>query len=80
MSYFLRFWLALDLFVQAIANKGQVGVTISARAETARYHGHKWGCVLCKWLDAMDRDHCYNARLNDMKRAKAAYDALREWR
>lgn len=80
MSYFLRFWLAFDLFAQALLNRGQVGITISARAETARYHDHKWGCILCKILDWMERDHCHNARLNDMKRARAAYEALRDWR
>ncbi len=79
-AYILRFWLAVDCFAQALLNRGQLGITISARSETARYHGHKWGCYLCKLLDAIDRDHCHNARLNDMKRAKAAYDALREWR
>jgi Cu2+-containing amine oxidase len=80
-GYILRWWLALDQFVQAAwPNRGLTGITISARAETARYHDHKWGCYLCKLLDWIERDHCHNARLNDMKRAKAAYESLRDWR
>ncbi len=81
-AYFLRFWLAFDLFVQACAWwwRGPPGITISSQAETARFHGHRWGVWLCKVLDWMECDHCKNARLNDMRRAKEAYDALREWR
>lgn len=80
MSYWLRLGIALDAFIQGIANKGQLGVTISGRAETARYHGHRWGCWTCRVLDWIDKDHCHNARLNDMKRAREAYNALKEWR
>jgi hypothetical protein len=79
-AYLLRVAIALDCFVQAICTRGMLGVTISARAETARYHDHLWGCVLCRFLDWLDRDHCHNARLNDMRRAQEAFTSLRDWR
>ena len=79
-AYWLRCWIAIDQCIQAFLNRGIIGVTLSARAETARYHNHKWGCYLCKILDWIDKDHCHNARVNDMRRAKDAYDSLRDWR
>ncbi len=38
--------------------------TVSATAAEARDAGRRWGCVLCRWLDAVDPGHCDNA-LND---------------
>lgn len=37
---------------------GRVNQTISARAAIAANAGRKWGCVLCKILDAIQPNHC----------------------
>lgn len=37
---------------------GHEDETISSRAGKARLKGKRWGCVLCKWLDWFDPDHC----------------------
>ena len=37
---------------------GHEDETISSRAGKARLKGRRWGCVLCKWLDWFDPDHC----------------------
>lgn len=40
------------------AANGGVSETISSRANRARIAGRRWGCVLCKLLDWIERDHC----------------------
>ena len=37
---------------------GNGNETISRRAARARARGEKWGCVLCRFLDRIDKDHC----------------------
>ena len=39
---------------------GDEDETISSRAGKARLKGRRWGCMLCKWLDWFDPDHCEN--------------------
>lgn len=51
---------AYDRLGNAVANDDQVQ-TISSRAEKARLGGKRWGCGLCKLLDAIQRDHCKNS-------------------
>ena len=84
--YFLRVAIALDGFVQALSNKGTIGITISSRIGTAAAHGHRWGLVGW-WLldhvwpfgrDADGTSHCHGAILNDRKRAQAAIDELND--
>lgn len=55
-----RAWLmsiAYDQLGNTAAN-GDPDETISSRAAKARLQGRRWGCVLCKLLDALDKDHC----------------------
>ena len=40
------------------AFNGSEDETISSRAARARAAGRRWGCVLCRLLDAIDPDHC----------------------
>jgi hypothetical protein len=75
-AYLLRVAIALDQLLQALCNKGILGITISARAATARKHAHAWGCVLCRFLDWLETDHCELARRNDIKRAHAVIESL----
>lgn len=37
---------------------GQDGEYLSSRANRARLEGRKWGCCLCKLLDAIKPGHC----------------------
>lgn len=37
---------------------GHEDETISSRAGKAARRGRRWGCVLCRFLDQLDPDHC----------------------
>ena len=37
---------------------GSEDETLSSRAARAMDRGDKWGCVLCKLLDYVQKDHC----------------------
>jgi hypothetical protein len=49
--------VALDRAGNGAAN-GDISETISSRANRARAEGRPWGCVLCKLLDWIKKDHC----------------------
>jgi len=60
--------LSWDDLMNVVAN-GYFGQTISHRAATAKQEGRRWGCILCRWLDAVDPGppaHCDKA-LTDSK-------------
>ena len=40
------------------ATGGNVDETISSRASRARKENRAWGCILCRLLDWIDKDHC----------------------
>jgi len=86
-AYLLRVAIAIDGFVQACANRGTIGITISARAGTAAAHGHRWGLWMWWLLDRMwpfgrdpvtGKSHCHGAIDNDKLRAQAAIDELND--
>lgn len=52
--------LALDHLLNALL-AGYPDETVSFRSATARDGGKRWGCILCKVLDAIDKDHCDKA-------------------
>lgn len=52
-----RLAIAKDQLANAALN-GDEDKTISHRAALARRAGRRWGCVLCRVLDAIDPDHC----------------------
>lgn len=56
-DYFFRIAKALDQLLNTIFG-GNEDELLSSRAAKARINGKKWGCYLCKVLDALDRDHC----------------------
>ncbi|MDR5883617.1 hypothetical protein [Caballeronia sp. LZ032] len=65
---FLR-WLrnvlvALDQLANAIA-LGDPDETISSRAGKAMQEGKRWGCVLCRCLDLLQKDHCLKSIESD---------------
>ena len=52
--------IGFDQLVNA-ATGGNVDETISSRAGRLRKEGRGWACVLCKLLDALDKNHCANS-------------------
>lgn len=40
------------------ATGGNPDETVSSRAFRAQTEGRRWGCVLCKVLDWVDKNHC----------------------
>jgi len=56
----IRAWRILIGFDQLMnaATGGNEDETISSRAAKARQRGRQWGCVLCRLLDSIDKDHC----------------------
>ncbi len=81
MSYILRVLIALDAFIQALFNRGVIGVTISSRCGTGVAHGHRWALWLnwllehTSWI-GFGPGHCCSAIENDKLRAKAAIAEL----
>jgi hypothetical protein len=53
--------LAFDRLGNSAAN-GLDTETFSSRADKARENGRWWGCILCKFLDSIDADHCKKSR------------------
>lgn len=53
----LRMATAIDEAANVAIN-GYGDTTISARAARARNAGSRWGCVLCRLLDMVDKGHC----------------------
>lgn len=49
--------VSFDQLVNATFN-GHEDETISSRAGKAARKGRRWGCVLCRFLDKFDPDHC----------------------
>ena len=49
--------VAIDRAANGALN-GNHNETISSRANRAKSHGIKWGCVLCKFLDWFKKGHC----------------------
>lgn len=48
---------AYDRLANVAAN-GNEYETISSRAYRAQTEGRRWGCILCRWLDKAETDHC----------------------
>lgn len=49
--------LSLDQLVNTLAG-GDPDETISSRADKAQKAGKVWGCVLCRLLSKLQKDHC----------------------
>lgn len=44
------------------AFNGSEDESISSRAARARDEGSRWGCILCRLLDAIDHNHCNKSK------------------
>jgi hypothetical protein len=55
-----RAWMAAKAFdrVGNVALGGTDKETVSSHAWRAEQEGQRWGCVLCKLLDRVQKDHC----------------------
>jgi len=49
--------IGIDQTVNA-AMAGDPDETISSRAGKAAREGKRWGCVLCRFLDLFEKNHC----------------------
>lgn len=58
-KYLWNLLLALDQGINTLLG-GDPDETISSRAGKAMLKGKRWGCVLCRLLDALEKDHCIN--------------------
>lgn len=55
-----RYWRIARAY-DRVGNAAMGGLdteTVSSRASRARRAGRTWGCVLCRVLDWIDKDHC----------------------
>jgi len=57
VKYFWNLLVSLDQFVNTLFG-GYPDETISSRAAKAKRKKKKWGCILCKFLDIFDKNHC----------------------
>ncbi len=60
VSYGQRIAIALDQLLNALF-AGSEDETISSRAYKASLGGKRWGCLLCRFLNWLDKDHCKNS-------------------
>lgn len=54
-------WLKIAIAKDQAGNAaigGNEDETLSSRAGRAMLRGEKWGCILCKLLDYVQKDHC----------------------
>jgi len=56
-QYLWNFLVLLDEFGNTLTG-GDPGETISSRAGKAMKEGKVWGCVLCRFLDLFQKNHC----------------------
>ena len=60
-EYLMNILRWLDIGANVIFLFGSYNETISERSARARNKGKVWGCVLCRILDAIQKNHCNNA-------------------
>jgi len=64
--YLLNILIVLDIAVNALVLFGSPYETISSRAGKAQLKGVLWGCVLCKFLNWLQKNHCATAMAAQM--------------
>lgn len=60
LRWVLNWLVLLDEGVNMLT-LGDPGETISSRAGKGARRGVRWCCVLCRFLDRIDRNHCEKA-------------------
>ena len=56
-QYVLNVLVGLDQFTNALIG-GDPQETISSRAGKGQKEGKRWACLLCRFLDYLQKDHC----------------------
>lgn len=56
-KYLLNLLIAIDQGANTLLG-GDPDETISSRAGKGQAQGKRWACVLCRFLDWFQRDHC----------------------
>jgi hypothetical protein len=56
-QYLINFAILLDELGNTLTG-GDPGETISSRAGKGLKEGKTWACVLCRFLDLFQKDHC----------------------
>jgi hypothetical protein len=69
--YFLNLLIVLDELGNALTG-GSPEETISSRSAKAMLAGKRWGCLMCKFLNLFQKDHCLKA----LEPATAGDDAV----
>jgi hypothetical protein len=68
MKYITQYLINLLLILDEFGNTltlGSPDETISSRSAKARNKGKVWGCVMCKFLNIFQKDHCDKALIID---------------
>jgi hypothetical protein len=73
LSYFRRLFVAADQFVNVLFG-GDEDETVSSRVAKDRDRGRIVGCVLCRFLDLFDPNHCDKALERDEGKRPGQYD------
>lgn len=64
-QYIISVLIWIDQGVNVIFMRGHPDETISSRAAKASRKGKRWGCLLCKFLNKLDTNHCEKSIEND---------------
>jgi len=59
-----RWWrllISIDQFFNVLVFNGHPDETMSSNFAKSRARGRRLGCVMCRFLDLFDRDHCTKA-------------------
>ncbi|NYS10348.1 hypothetical protein PBR31_00039 [Xanthomonas phage PBR31] len=56
-QYFINIASAIDRLINA-ARGGSGDETLSSAAGKSMVKGRRWACILCRFLDLFQRDHC----------------------
>jgi len=74
LSYFRRLFVAVDQLLNVIFG-GDPDETMSSRAGKDARRGKVFACILCKFLDLFEKDHCEKAIERDRGKRPGQYDA-----
>lgn len=64
LTYLLNWLIWLDEGINTLRG-GDPGQSLSVASAIARNQGKTWGCIFCKFLNAISKDHCDKALKNE---------------
>ena len=62
-QYLVNILVGVDQLANAVLG-GDPMQTISYRSAMAEEEHKRWGCVLCRWLSKIQKDHCERTRIS----------------